>query len=103
MSMAPLSDFLLQKRFMQASANYLHLDIYHGDTETTHPYVHGTLEAEQIVVPAAVATVAPAPVRPLFVAHPITAPISTGAAITMRYQAIRDAAMRKAAPGQSPV
>ncbi len=48
MSKAALSDFLIKQAFMDASAKHLGLEsvLHHGDTETSHPYVCGTLHAE---------------------------------------------------------
>lgn len=90
MSFAPLSDFLCKREFLDVSAG--HLGLYHGDTETSHPYVSGTLEADQIMV-AHAPTAKQAPIAPRYVARHVPVSPSTGALITMMFQARREASI----------
>lgn len=84
MSKAALSEFLLK------SAKYL--DIHHGDTETTHPYVNCAATAAPIALKK---NPAPAPVS---VSRVFNMPPSYGDAVTRIYAAQREKAMR----GQQP-
>ncbi len=85
MSKAALSEFLVKQAFMDASAKHLGLEggLYHGDTES-HPYVQGTLKAEQIVVPAA--SIKPITVRN---SSSVLPQRSFGDLVTQRYADLR--------------
>ena len=101
MSKAALSEFL------QVSAQHLGLDPYHGDT-SSHPYVCSSLtdihtqSAQQIIVAKASAPVAETKVVPFVSSTPVVARLSTGAMITMRYQAIRDKALKNSQGPSAP-
>jgi hypothetical protein len=92
MSKAALSDFLL------ASAKHLGLDVHHGDTESTHPYVSAgemvASKADAIIMPKeekAPAVKIHNPVNNL--RHP-----TYGDAVTRRYAAQRENALRGLKP-----
>ena len=66
--------------FLTASANYLGLDVHHGDTETTHPYVPCEMIRVSIEATCPAVVVAPSP-RTVFPAPApaVAAPISWAA------------------------
>lgn len=100
MSKAALSEFL------QVSAQHLGLDPYHGDT-SSHPYVclltdiH-TQAAQQIIVAKEQAPVVETKAASFVSTAPVIARLSTGAMITMRYQAIRDKALKNSQGPSAP-